>query len=138
LCTDKTALAATESGLEAGLSTSALTDPTEFLGGTSLPDPGEGVPPGGPGFGGGGAPANTAPVVSLAQTAYEVTMPQALLLSATVTDDGLPEGYPLQILWYTEAGPAIAVGTALASRLGPPPAQIRACRATALGSCLGS
>jgi hypothetical protein len=31
----------------------------------------------------------------------------------------------------------IAVGTALALRLGPPPAQIRAGAANALGSCLG-
>lgn len=35
------------------------------------------------------------------------------------------------------ADPTVAVGTALASRLGPPPAQIPACRITALGSYLG-
>src|SRR5262249_7207720 len=32
---------------------------------------------------------------------------------------------------------SIAVGTALRQGLGPPPAQIRACAANALGSCLG-
>ncbi|MBI4700576.1 MAG: PKD domain-containing protein, partial [Deltaproteobacteria bacterium] len=106
-CSARASLAAGAELAEGGVPTSAETDRTSFEGGTDLPEL-EGT--GGlPGFGGGVSAPNVAPAISMPATSYSVTLPNALVLSATVSDDGLPAGYPLQKLWYTKQGPAQAV-----------------------------
>jgi RHS repeat-associated protein len=58
------------------------------------------------GIGQGAAAVNAAPVVS-AGSDFTVAMPATgIALNGSVSDDGLPAGYTLEVLWYTKSGPA--------------------------------
>jgi len=63
------------------------------------------------GSGGGAAPVNQPPTVSVGSgSTLTVNFPaNNIPLSGRVTDDGLLAGFPLQVLWYTAQGPAAAV-----------------------------
>jgi RHS repeat-associated protein len=75
---------------------------------TTIPNSSSASTSGGPtGTGTGGAPVNQPPQVSINPPAITVTMPaNNVALNGTATDDGL--WAPLQVLWFTQSGPAQA------------------------------
>jgi len=82
--------------------------PNMSIGGDYTTSTGDGV-----GLGSGSYVANQPPAVSVgSSTAITLTMPtNSIAVNGTATDDGLPIGYGLSVLWYTSSGPANAVFT---------------------------
>ncbi len=85
-----------------GLDPISTSSPSLSIGGDYSTSNGDGI-----GAGVGTAVANQPPSVSVGTTKIAtITLPQnSLTLNGTVSDDGLPKGYGLSILWYTASGP---------------------------------